>query len=84
MKYLDKHLNKTLTDTDHQATLNELDCAAVKAPTLDPEVMEQLKCKITRFGAERNLYNIQEELLGLLSLFGLNYYSLMWNLQRRR
>ena len=67
-KYLDKHFNKLLADKDQEAILKEFpvpDCDAVKAPTLDPEVMEQLKNKgkDLRFGAERNLYKIQEQLL---------------------
>jgi len=68
VKYLEKHFNKTLTETEREAILSEYpipDCAAVKAPKLDTEVMEQLKSKgkDPRFGAERNLYRIQEQLL---------------------
>ena len=68
IKYLDKHFNKTLSETNRQAILSEYpvpDCAAVKAPKLDTEVTEQLKSKgkDPRFGAERNLYKIQEQLL---------------------
>ena len=48
VKHLDKHFNKSLSETDRQAILNDYpipDCAAVTAPSLDAEVMEQLKSK---------------------------------------
>ena len=67
-KYLDKQFNKLLADKDQEAILKEFpvpDCDAVKATTLDPEVMEPLKSKGKDLwnGAERNLYKIQEQLL---------------------
>jgi len=63
VKYLDKYFNKTLTDADRQAILTDNpipDCSTVKVPTLNPEVIEQLKSKgkDPRFGAERNLHKI--------------------------
>jgi len=57
-----------LADNDREAILKEFpvpDCDAVKVLTLDPAVMEQLKSKgkDPRYGVERNLYKIQEQLL---------------------
>ena len=48
VKYLSKLLNKSLSEEDRKAILEDYpvpDCAMVKAPKLDVEVMEQLKSK---------------------------------------
>ena len=68
VNYLSKHFNKSLSEEDRKAILDDYlvpDCVAVKPPKLDAEVMEQLKSKgkDPQFGAERNLYKIQEQLL---------------------
>jgi len=60
VSYLNKHFNKSLANEDRKAIMEEYpvpDCAAVKAPKLDAEVMGQLrsKGKDLRFGVERNL-----------------------------
>ena len=71
VNYLNKLLNKSLSEEDCKAILEDYpvpDCATVKAPKLDVEVMEQLKSKgkDPQFGAERNLYKIQEHLLEVI------------------
>ena len=68
VNYLSKHFNKSLSEEDRKAILDDYPvpvCVAVKPPKLGTEVMEQLKSKgkDPRFGAEKNLYKIQEQLL---------------------
>ena len=48
VNYLNKHFNKSLSEEDRKAILEDYpvpDCAAVKALKLNVEVMEQLKSK---------------------------------------
>jgi len=68
VNYLNKYFNKSLSEIDRKAILEDHpipDCAAVKIPKLVVEVMDHLKSKgeDPQCGTERNLYKIQEQLL---------------------
>ena len=66
--FLERYFNQCLEVEERQAILESFpkpQCEAIQAPKLDPSVREQLwkKGKDPQFGAEKNLYKIQEQLL---------------------
>ena len=66
--FLERHFNRELPGKDKDAILKEFpkpNCVTLKAPKLDGLVKEQLmrKGKDPRFGTERTLFKLQEQLL---------------------
>jgi len=70
LKYLETNFDRNLTEPERTAILSDFpipQCSVLQAPTLDPEVKDQIrkKGKNPQFGTERCLFNLQEELLGV-------------------
>ena len=66
--FLERHFNRVLKDCEKDAIMSEFpkpNCVVLQVPQLDDLVRDQLrkKGKDPHFGAERTLYNVQEQLL---------------------
>jgi len=67
-QYLETNFDQNLSEEEHKRILGDFpipQCSVLQAPTLDPEVQEQIRKKgrNPQFGTERCLYNLQQELL---------------------
>lgn len=69
-KFLDKHFNKALGDEEKEAIIKDFpkpNAKALMTPKLDEQVKDQLKKKgkSPHFGAEKSLFKIQDQILGV-------------------
>ena len=68
--FLDKHFNRSLSDAEKEAILKDFPkpkSSALTTPKLDERVKDHLKKKgkSPLFGAEKSLYKLQDQLLGV-------------------